>query len=660
MAGEHEILVVEDDDFWRKALSEALANAGYRVRVAGDGGAAIEELLEAPPDVVVMDYYLPKVDGGRLCEFVKNQEELRTIPTVVISGGLIGLDREALPDADAAIAKGPLEKVLPQLVEVVADLLAGQKIEEYRRAIVEPAVLPTRDQTRKLRKLKEYLDTLLDQLVEIVCEVDGRRRIISVNNKCEALVGRPEHDLLGQDILEVLDLEPGCQLDEALQASLGTVDMETTSVAEFTFAERHLEATVSRLPFAPDDLGAIIVGRDATSRLQMERSLRETEEQLRQVQKMEAIGRLAGAVAHDFNNVLTSVAGYAELVLTSETLSEQERSDIEQISEAAKRATKLTRQLLAFAKRQVMQPEVIDLNSVISGMEKMLNRLVGERIELRTLLTDGLGRVEADPGQIEQIVMNLAVNARDAMPEGGQLLVMTSNLQLDQAVARYSWYVEPGPYISLVVSDTGHGMDEETITQVFEPFFTTKTKDRGTGLGLSTVYGIVKQCGGDISVDSTPGEGTTFTIYLPRSDRPLGEQKVESRRRTTISGHETILVAEDDSQVLELISRSLMAHGYRVLSGTNGEEALAVARQQSGPIHLLVTDVVMPKMGGRELARQVSSLSPETRVLFISGYAADESSRDDSAPLPQPLLPKPFLPEDLLRRIREMLDAGRS
>ena len=405
-------------------------------------------------------------------------------------------------------------------------------------------------------------------------------------------------------------------------------------------------------------IGSII---DLTERKRAEEALHRLEEQLRQAQKMEAVGRLAGGIAHDFNNLLTAIQGHAEVLLEGVDEDSPNRPDVEQIRRAAERAAVLTHQLLAFSRRQVLQPRVIDLNSVVREIETMLVRLIGEHIELATRLEDDLGPVRADPGQIEQVIVNLAVNARDAMPGGGRISIETRNAVLTEGdVRRHGYDVAAGDYVILTVSDTGEGMSEEVRAHIFEPFFTTKELGKGTGLGLSTVYGIVKQSGGYIRVESREGSGTAFHVYLPRlaateASEP-GAAKPRTRTTELPGGSETVLLVEDEQAVRNLVTRILRQRGYTVLEARSGQEALDISRAHDGEIDLLLTDVVMPELGGRELAERLLPDRPHTRVLFISGYTEDEMVHNGIQSTRINFLEKPFTPSDLVRKVREVLD----
>jgi PAS domain S-box-containing protein len=382
------------------------------------------------------------------------------------------------------------------------------------------------------------------------------------------------------------------------------------------------------------------------------------EQQFLQAQRLEAVGRLAGGIAHDFNNLLTVIMGYSEIVLSRLEHEHRSRALVEEIRKAGQRAVTLTRQLLAFSRRQVLAPVVLDLNTVVTEMDKMLHRLIGEDIELSLVLDPALRRVKVDPGQMEQIIMNLVVNARDAMPEGGKLTIATGNVDLDAAYAQAYPEVLPGPYTMLAVIDTGCGMDATTQARLFEPFFTTKEPGKGTGLGLATVFGIIKQSGGHIEVSSEPGQGTTFKVYLPHAeDTQPGPAIHPSDLDVSLQGVETVLLVEDEAQIRSLACAVLQRAGYTVLDASNGLEALQVCARHQGPIHLLITDVIMPGMSGRQLGDQLISLQPTMKVLFISGYTDDALARHGVLEPGTVLLQKPFTPVALAHKVREVLDA---
>ena len=389
-----------------------------------------------------------------------------------------------------------------------------------------------------------------------------------------------------------------------------------------------------------------------------EEALRQSEEQLRQAQKIEAVGRLASGVAHDFNNILTVITGHSELLLRQLDADDPRRKNAEQIEKAAYRAAALTRQLLTFSRKQVIEPRVLKLNAIILNIEKMLRRLIGEDIEFCTVLDSAAGHIKADPGQIEQVIMNLAVNARDAMPNGGKLTVTTANTTLDKNQLNNFPDLCAGDYVMLTIADTGTGMSEEVKAHLFEPFFTTKPPGKGTGLGLATCFGIVKQNAGHINVHSELGRGTTFKIYFPQVQSALESPRVHIMPTEATGGNETVLLVEDEPVVRELAVATLREKGYTVVEAVNGEEGLRMARQHDGKIDLVLTDVVMPVMGGKEMADALRTSHPDTKVLFTSGYTEDAMGHHGVLRPGILFLQKPYMTATLARKVREVLDEG--
>jgi signal transduction histidine kinase/ActR/RegA family two-component response regulator len=415
-------------------------------------------------------------------------------------------------------------------------------------------------------------------------------------------------------------------------------------------------ADVNAAPVQLEDRPCVVgVFRDVTEQRKAEAERARLEEQLVIAQRLEAVGRLAGGVAHDFNNLLSVILSYAGFAVDELHESDPVREDIVEIQNAGRRAAALTRQLLAFSRKQILEPQVLSLNRVVTDIESMLRRLLGEDIDIEVHLDAALGSVRADPGQLEQVIMNLAVNARDAMPQGGKLTVETANVELDEGYAERHVAVEPGRFVMLSVVDTGAGMDAETKAHIFDPFFTSKERGKGTGLGLSTVYGIVKQSGGSIWVYSEPGRGSTFEVYLPRVDAPV----VDVRRKPATAlatGSETVLVVEDEPAVCKLVERILRNAGYEVLSATSGGDALLLCEQHRGAIDLLLTDVVMPQMSGRELAERVTTLCPRLEVLYMSGYTDNAIVHHGVLVAGTHFIGKPFAAAELTRKVRDVLD----
>ncbi len=416
-----------------------------------------------------------------------------------------------------------------------------------------------------------------------------------------------------------------------------------------------IEVTATQITYR-GEVASLVYLRDITERKRKEQEMASLQEQLRRSQKMEAIGLLAGGIAHDFGNLLAIIQGYSELSLLKLPQGDPLREDIEQVKNAGIRAKDLIGRLLAFSRRQIFQTSVLDLNTILRDLEKMLRRIIGEDIELVTLLASDLGKVEADPGQIEQILLNLAVNARDAMPSGGKLTIETTNIELDKTYARSHVAVKPGRYLMVSVSDTGVGMTPEVRERVFEPFFTTKERGKGTGLGLSTVYGIVKQSGGNIWVYSEPGYGTTFKIYLPLVDESVKQARESKLVEELPRGNETVLVVEDEEKVLKLVLQILQVQGYKVLEAPRGGDALLISKQHEGPIHLMVTDVVMPEMNGQELAKRLAPFRPEMKVLYMSAYPDNTVIHHGVLEKGVNFIQKPFTVAGLASKVRQVLD----
>jgi two-component system, cell cycle sensor histidine kinase and response regulator CckA len=424
-------------------------------------------------------------------------------------------------------------------------------------------------------------------------------------------------------------------------------DSEVLSALKAGAADHMTRSNLMRLNAAVErEMNAARLRRD---RLRLE-------EQFRQAQKMEAVGRLAGGVAHDFNNLLTVITGYSDLLLTSRDLKDTHRTALEEIRRSAERGGALTHQLLAFSRRQPMASRSVHLNELIMQIEKMLRRLIGEDVELVTIPAAAQDTVTADPGRLEQVIMNLVVNARDAMPNGGKLTIETGTIQLNESFSARQLGVPAGPHVTVSISDTGIGMDEETQSHLFEPFFTTKGPGRGTGLGLATAYGIIRQSGGAIGMFSQLGSGTTARIYLPLvEDKPQAAPE-KTQASAELNGAETILLVEDEARVRKLIVDVLTARGYRVVEATRGEEAIRLCKDHVGEIDLAVVDVVMPEMSGPGVVKQISALRPGTRVLYISGYTDEAIVHHGILESGAAFLQKPFMPNALVRKVREVLD----
>ena len=515
-----------------------------------------------------------------------------------------------------------------------------------------------KERTLELERISRQNQLVLNAISEGIFGLDRQGRTTFANPVAQKLLGYTTTELIGKNHHELVhhSKPDGSVYHWEACPICSTLNHVTTAhVTDEVFWRKDGNSFAVEYTSAPmlDNegklLGAVVAFSDVTERNYLE-------EQYRQAQKMEAIGRLAGGIAHDFNNLLTAILGYSKFVLQELPENDPLLRDVEMIGKAGERAAALTRQLLAFSRQQIIQPQLLNLNNVVGGMEELLRRLIGEDVHLSIQLEDQLALVKADPGQMEQIIMNLAINARDAMPQGGKLTIETANVALDAPSAARLLDVTPGMYVTLTVSDTGHGVDDETQAHIFEPFFTTKEQGKGTGLGLATVFGIIKQCGGHVTVDSKPGQGATFRIYLRQAEGNVEPAKTNDVDIEANYGAETILVVEDEEHVRKLVSRALLAAGYTVLSACQGAEALQTLQEYNAPIHLLLTDVVMPGgMSGPELAATLSKLNPEMKILFMSGHTDDPVVRYGLEERKAAFLPKPFTPDVLLRHVRQAL-----
>jgi two-component system, cell cycle sensor histidine kinase and response regulator CckA len=507
---------------------------------------------------------------------------------------------------------------------------------------------------QEFRQSQQKLRIHFEHTPLAVIEWDTQLRITEWSPSAERVFGYSRQEAIGRDASLLVPPALKAHVD-GIGRQLLTQKSGTRSTNDnITKGGRTISCEWYNTPLVDESgqvLGVASLVQDVTERVALE-------ERLRQSQKMEAVGRLAGGVAHDFNNLLTVIMGYSQILTDGLPVASRLKDATTQIRAAADRAAGITRQLLAFSRKQVLSPRVIDLNEIMLNLDTMLRRLIGEDIEVLTVPGRELGAVKADPGQIEQVIMNLVLNARDAMPNGGKITLETENMELDESYAREHEPLQPGRYVMLAVSDTGTGMSPDTQAHIFEPFFTTKEVGKGTGLGLSMVYGIVKQSGGYIWVYSEPGRGTSFKIYLPQVDQLTEAIALEKRPASVPRGTETILLVEDDAQLRALTSSVLIHCGYKVLSAAGTEEGLALCRKNYCDIHLLVTDVIMPGMNGRQLAEQVKQISPSTRILYVSGYTSNAIVHYGVLDPGLRFLPKPFSLAALVAKVREVLDGS--
>jgi hypothetical protein len=631
------VLLIEDSPDDAKLALRALERAG--VAVHAHRVATLPDLDTALRgdawDVILSDQSMPGFDALAAMELVRRLAP--EVPFLLVSG-TIGEER-----AVAAIKAGAYDYVpkgsLSRLSGVV-ERAVREKSERRGRVLAEETARRSTDQLRALH----------DASPVGIVTLERGGRVVTWNRAAERMFNRSATEATGKPL--PLDPAAAAVFDRLLQRTLhgdavADVELETHGAGSKVVV---LSCSTAPLRDAGGDVsGLVAVIADVTRR-------RDLEVQLHLTQRLESLGRLAGGIAHDFNNLMTAILGTSQMLI--QDLADDARAEqAMEIREAAQRAATLTKQLLAFSRRQVLQPEVLDLNALVHDLEKMLRRLIGEHVELRTRLAPDLGPVRADPGQLEQVIVNLAINARDAMPSGGTLTIETANTHLADPPPGEQPQVVPGEYVMVTVSDTGVGMDAATRARVFEPFFTTKERGRGTGLGLATVYGIVKQSGGYIWVTSAAGEGAVFRTYLPRVSGTVAPRHAPSTGTDRpLNGTETIMVVEDEEPVRSLARRLLTAKGYTVLTAASGPDALAQLAGRSGTVHLLLTDVVMPGMGGRQLAERLRLDRPDIKVLFVSGYSDNDVLERGVVEPGAPFLPKPFTAEALLLQVRDVLD----
>jgi two-component system, cell cycle sensor histidine kinase and response regulator CckA len=641
-----QLLLVEDSPDDERLVLRELKRAGLEVdheRVQ-DPRAMREALARRRWDVVVSDWQMPSFSAPDALALLA--ESGHDLPFIIVSG-TIG-EEIALEAMRAGARDFVLKDRLARLAPAIERELRERRVRESRRH-AEAALQASEARFARLAA---------SGIIGIAFADVVAGNLSDANDTCLRMLGYTTRDELLSGEIRWSDMTP----PEWVEADARAFELlRTTGVAPpwekelFRKDGTRAPVLIGAAMLEPPHCIAFIA--DLTERRRAELGREALEHQLRQAQKMEAIGMLAGGVAHDFNNLLSVILSYSQMLAEEMTAGDPRRADLEEIVSAAQRAEELTRQLLAFGRQQILQPRVVNLNDILGGMTRMLQRLIGADIEVVVLFGPGLGLVKVDPGQIEQIVMNLAVNSRDAMPAGGKLTIETTNVDLDESDVAGHVGISPGPHVVLAVSDTGIGMDKSTQARMFEPFFTTKEKGKGTGLGLATVFGIVKQSGGNICVRSELGKGTTFKVYFPRVDPSLASEPVKSiaPAGTALTGTETILVVEDEERVRVLVCAILRRVGYHVIEAQGGGDALLICEQHAGAIDLLLTDVVMPRMSGRQLAERLQPLRPEMKVLYMSGYTDDSIVRHGVLDADVTLLQKPITPETLTRKVREVL-----
>ena len=630
------VLLVDDDSQLLRTLSDILRRRGYGTMTATSGheGVVLAEGRKIPPAVALVDLRLPDMDGLEVIARLRQVSELTE--TVVLTG------HASLDTAVQALREQSCDYLVKPVAPDQLFPIVERAGERWQRRMAEDA----------LRRSEERYRLLLENISDVIAVTELDHTVRYVSPSVTHVLGYAPDELVAAALLRFVHPDDAAALDRFVTHTLfapgtsGTLDVR---VRHRDGTWRLLECSTTNLAHRREIAGLLHIARDVTDR-------RRFEAQVQQAQRMESIGSLAGGVAHDFNNVLSAIIGYGELIESESTLDERGRADLGEMLAAAQRASGLTRQLLAFSRRQTTEPRVIDLNHLVENLLNMLRRLIGESVQLSTTLARDLGSVRADPAQFEQVLMNLAVNARDAMPEGGTLMIETRNVTLGAARRDEAGDLTPGEYVVLTVRDSGAGMSEEVKARAFEPFFSTKEIGKGTGLGLSTCYGIVTQAGGHVAIDTAPGAGTSMAVYLPRVHDPL-DALVAKRTASDVRGrHETVLVVDDELSIRQLLVRVLGQRGYQAFDAADADEARRVMEQHGSGVRLLLTDVGLPGASGVALAQSVRRQWPAVKVLFMSGY--DKGVRDgaDAAREIGPSVQKPFTPAEIVARIRAVLD----
>ncbi len=643
------ILLVEDEEAHAELIRRAFQNQTSRMRltIAGNLQEARAHLADTTPDLVIADLRLPDGEGSQLLPVDK---ESSPYPVVIMTSH--GDEQVAVE----AIKAGALDYV------VKTDLALAAMPRVAQRALREWGYIIQRRKTeRALRREKERFQVLVEEspLGISIIKTDGRYEY--VNPKFIEMFGYTLEDIpTGKAWFKKAFPDRAYRkvaistwIDDLQGSQCGESRPRTFNV----MCKDGLEKIIYFRPVTLKSGDQFVICEDITDRKQAEEKQTQLEDQLRQAHKMEAVGQLAAGIAHDFNNLLTAINGFAALLQFEMSPDDPHQEFVEKILGSGQRAANLVSQLLAFSRKQIIKPQILSVNTAVADMDKMLRRIIGEHIQMKTILTPDLWYVKVDPSQIEQVIVNLAINARDAMPEGGRLLIETANVTLDDDYVSSHLGAQPGKHVLLAISDTGHGMSDEMKAHIFEPFFTTKEVGKGTGLGLATIFGIVKQSRGNIWVYSEEGVGTTFKVYLPRAAEtgfPLPHTEVDEEMP---SGSETILLVEDDAEVRRLTQRVLQGQGYTLLSAQNGQEAIQLAAQHPAPIGLLLTDVVMPGMSGKALAEKLSLIQPNLKMLFISGYTDNAIAHHRVLDPEVAFLQKPFSPKALSGKVRQVLDS---
>jgi len=681
------ILIVDDQEENRYLMEAMLRGNGNMVYSAENGVEALECLKSNRVDLIITDILMPIMDGFELCRQVRTSETLRHIPLIIYTATYtgpkdeefamkIGADRFILKPCEPNVFMDAVREVMAadrnRDIDVTPEPQEEEVLKLYNERLVrklEQKMLQLEKETAalmetqaELRESREKYKTILDNIANGYYEVDLAGNLTFFNRACINILGYSEAELMGMNNRTFMDKENARKVYETFHHVFTTGEPYRALDWELIRKDGAICYVDTSISLILDNDGKGIGFRgvlmDITERKQSEKKKKELEDQLHQAQKMESVGRVAGGVAHDFNNLLSIILGYGEILLEKLDDDAPVYEMASQIYQAGIRARGLTRQLLAFSRKQVLEMKVVDVNQVVTGFEKLLRRLIGEDIQLTIEESPDPLMVNADTAQLEQVLMNLAVNARDAMPDGGVLTIDTRSARLDADDAEGIPGLNPGAYALMEISDTGTGMDKDTLERIFEPFFTTKEMDKGTGLGLATCYGIVKQHQGNISVYSEPGEGSAFKIYLPLCTQKGAPESSPEKLSYPVAASATVLIVEDDPQVRKLACRILAGHGYSVIESDDVTDAITIAASHSAPIHLVLNDVIMPLMRGPEAFAKIREYHPEARALYMSGYTDNMIVRQGVLKEGIHYIQKPFTIKGLLEKCHQALQGG--
>ncbi|MDP8218445.1 MAG: response regulator [Candidatus Theseobacter exili] len=643
------VLTIDDEKEIRESFRNFLEDYNYTVLEAGNGRIGIQMIEDEKPDLVLVDLRMPGINGLDILKWAK--ENSPDTPIIVVSGtGIIS-------DAIEALHLGACDYLIKPIEDLVVLQYAIDKSLERTRLIRENTAYQKHLESEIKRRTQELYESeknyrlLIENQTDMIVKFDTEGRLIFVSPSYCKTFGKTQGELIGSKFPPFIPKEDRKKADKAISKTFKPPYTSRMEARTMTKEGLKWQAWINTavLNENKEVIGIVASGRDINDR-------KTAEEILQHAQKLDSIGKLAGGVAHDFNNLLMPILGYTEMLLYEISSSDPRREDLKEIQKAALRSKDLIRQLLAFSRKQVLEMKSVNLGNVVNGIENMLKRTIRNNINLTINIPSSLDNIEADISQIEQVLLNLAINAQDAMPSGGDIIITASNISFDNESIKRSPELKPGPHVILEVSDTGVGMNAETLKHLFEPFFTTKKIGEGTGLGLSTVHGIIKQHNGSITVDSNPKKGTTFKIFFPKNDDITETIATNTNSYKNLTGNETIMVVEDDESVCKLICNCLEKQGYTVFEAKNGQECIKMMGKNKNNVHLLLSDVIMPGVDGQTLYKNLLNTRPGLKVIFMSGYTNKVIGKNDILDKDYPFVQKPILPHILLEKVRALLD----